>query len=41
MTSGYSPDQVPFSFQQHKSAIDLKWQVSQFTRYEKTNPMEA
>lgn len=30
-----------FSFQRHKSNIDLKWQMAQFTRYEKTSPMGA
>ena len=37
----HDPEQVPFSFQKHKSNLDLKWQVAQFSRYEKTSPMNA
>ena len=37
----HDPDQLPFSFQKHKSHFDLKWQCEQFTRFEKTTPMAA
>ena len=37
----HDPKNLQFSFQKHKSNIDLKWQMAQFTRYEKTSPMGA
>ena len=32
---------VPFSFQKHKSQIDLKWQVKQFKKYERSSPYDC
>ena len=35
------PKAKPFSYQKHKSQLDLQYQVRQFTRHEKTSPLEA